>query len=245
MSKRPFEEVICWALITNPAERHYSIVPHTFTEKYLPKGWELHGWDNSRVKLEWEGNVVHNNLESRGWSKISFEDLHPETVARPDETLEVEKTKSGLPAIWERGGATGAGGKATIVTDKNGNAKKPLFIRNHGDLANEAHALFVLNKGDHVIDVQTSYGEPYKVRILKVVGFQEESILDEEDDLLSLLGGGPTHKPGQFFARCQLVGERNGTAWWPELPSFLEEAYKVAVKKANSYHCRTAMYVIR
>lgn len=244
MWKPPFEEIVAWAAVIHPGKKVYAIVPYAFAEKFLPQGWELADWGNSRSIIEINSSSkMPYALEGKGFRKVSFEELDPERAEVPEETIEVETTKSGLSALWERGGATGAGGSSVVITDKNGAPKKPLFIRTRGDLANEDHALLVLNRGDHILDVQTSYGEPYIVKVLQVIGFQDEPI-EDEDDLLSLLGQNPAKKSRQRYARCRVVAVRRGDAWWPELPAHLQDAYEAAVKKANAYHCRTATYVI-
>ena len=64
-----------------------------------------------------------------------------------------ERTKTGKAAMWEKGGAYSNTGESTIIADKNGYSKKPLYVRTHGDLACGNHALIPIAEGDIIVTV--------------------------------------------------------------------------------------------
>ena len=73
-------------------------------------------------------------------------------MTKTTKTIFIERTKKGLPALWERGGGYSNTGEATIIAGPNGKKKVPLYIRQRGTLACAHHALFVVHEGDIVIE---------------------------------------------------------------------------------------------
>src|SRR5690554_4804549 len=63
--------------------------------------------------------------------------------------VEIEKTRKGYPATWECGGGYTNTGEAIIIASQSGGPKKPIYIRRRGHLANDNHALFILELGDY------------------------------------------------------------------------------------------------
>ena len=61
------------------------------------------------------------------------------------------RSKTGIPCLWEWGGSYTNKGEAQIIGDRDGNPKKPIFIRQHGELACQEHALIPIRKYDTVI----------------------------------------------------------------------------------------------
>jgi mRNA degradation ribonuclease J1/J2 len=123
----------------------------------------------------------------------------------------VEKTKSRLPCIWESGGGFRNTGIAVIVANKDGNPKKLLFVRRGGHLANREHALFILEEGDVVIQVERRR-EEYEIRVFR---FTEEKL----KEIMNYRQGEWESKEGEEWKKY-------------------EKAIYAAVDKSNCYHCR-------
>ena len=66
---------------------------------------------------------------------------------------DIEITKSGLTAMWERGGGYSNTGSATIIADRNGYPKRAVHIRTDGELACRDHALIPVATGDVIVSV--------------------------------------------------------------------------------------------
>jgi len=64
--------------------------------------------------------------------------------------LPIEITDAGFPAVWEKGGLLfeGGPGAAMVVTGRDGQKKKPIFVNNKSKARDQKHALFVLKEGD-------------------------------------------------------------------------------------------------
>ncbi len=62
-------------------------------------------------------------------------------------TIPCEKTKSGLLALWEEGGATNSGGEATLIGGKKGGKAAATFISLKGELSNGKHAMIPIHEG--------------------------------------------------------------------------------------------------
>ena len=127
--------------------------------------------------------------------------------------IRIERTKKGYPAFWESGGGYTNTGKATIITGKAGQPKEAIYIRRRGPLANEHHALVILEVGDYIIKA-SHHREDFEIVILKVLDFEEEIAVVEQ-------------------VNCFSWGE-----WNEEPPAELEQAVHTAMHKATCYHCR-------
>lgn len=138
------------------------------------------------------------------------------------EKILVERTKRGFPAYWEQGGGYTNTGEATIISNKDGQPKKAIYVRGRGELANSQHALFILEIGDYIIKTNHHRGD-YETEILKVLGFE-----NKEEDTYAIV------EQTNYFS--------NGE-WDVELPAFLEVAVQAAMKKADCYHCRGSHFI--
>ena len=58
---------------------------------------------------------------------------------------------TGIPCVWEEGGADMASGYALLVADKNGNKKPPVLCLHDKDVANGKHALVPVSEGDLIL----------------------------------------------------------------------------------------------
>ena len=132
--------------------------------------------------------------------------------------ITIERTKKGLPAVWEYGGGKTNTGNAQIVCNANGTPKKPVYIRRRGALANEEHALFIISPGNIIIQ---AYHHRYDFRIVVLW------ILDIKDD----------------EAVCKVIHEFDKGEWDVEPPEYLLPAIEAAKEKAVCYHCRSPHYI--
>lgn len=137
--------------------------------------------------------------------------------------IEVEQTKKGFPAYWEAGGGCRNTGTATIIANKDGQPKKAAYIRGRGELANSAHALIILEVGDHIIEA-SHHREDFYIEISRITGFENNG---EEK-----------------FAIVEQVNRFSENEWDTEFPMFLKAAVEAAVEKATCYHCREPHFVL-
>lgn len=138
------------------------------------------------------------------------------------EKVLIEKTKKGYPAMWERGGGFTNTGVATIIANENGKPKKAVYVRQRGPLANENHALIVLEVGDYIVEAD-HHREDFEISVLKVLGFEE--------------------KGEEMYAVVEQVNYFSNGEWEVELPAFLETPVRASMQKATCYHCREPHYI--
>ncbi len=149
--------------------------------------------------------------------------------------LNIERTKKGLPALWESGGGYSNTGKATIIAGPNGEKKAPVYIRQRGPLACANHALFVVHEGDTVIQSSHHRGDFHHevYRLVAIVGDEAELELIAEFSR----GQWDTGSLGQKL-EADLAGMTAG-----EPPTMeLSIAVQMAEAKATAYHCRKVYY---
>ena len=132
--------------------------------------------------------------------------------------MEIERTKSGIPCVWESGGGYTNTGVASIIAGKDGQPKKAIYVRKRGYLANGEHALIPISVGDYIIKADHHRGD-FEVEIYKIVEVQKEKALIKQVNYFS-------------------TGE-----WDAELPAYLETAVDTAIEKATCYHCREPHYI--
>ena len=83
----------------------------------------------------------------------------------------IERTKKGYPAFWESGGGYTNTGEATIIANKDGQPKEAIYIRSRGSLANENHALVILEVGDYIVEAN-HHRKDFEITIYKVLDFE-------------------------------------------------------------------------
>lgn len=132
----------------------------------------------------------------------------------------VELTKTKKPALWEEGGGFSNTGSATIVADKNGGKKRPLFVRNKGHLACEKHALVPLHVGDVVVTVWR-HRDTYDLQVVRIV-----SIVADQATVETI---------------CAVKGSAEQCL--AETPDIFKAAVSAALKKSAIYHCRYPVFV--
>jgi len=133
--------------------------------------------------------------------------------------FKIERTKSGLPARWEYGGACSNTGEVSIVSTENGQKKKAIYIKKSGHLANGNHALIIIEIGDFII---RSYQKrlDFWIQIYKIVSIEQE------------------------YAITELIYEFSNNQWNVEPPEFLTPAIEASKEKATCYHCRSPHFIL-
>ena len=145
--------------------------------------------------------------------------------------IKIERTRKGLPAMWESGGGYSNTGEATIIANPDGTPKKPVYIRQRGDLANKHHALFIISVGDVVI-MADHHREDFEAVIYKI-----SAITGEEAELIQV----NRFSQGEWdFPEENPYPETLGT--WGVMPEKYSSAWLAAVAKATCYHCREPHY---
>lgn len=134
--------------------------------------------------------------------------------------LKVETDKNGNACLFEFGGAIARLiflGAAQIITGPNGEKKEAELIKSGSNIANGNHALIPIEVGDYVINV-TGCNDMTLISIYKITSIDEDGVDD----------------------RCCAVEtiEENSTA-----ARLLEPAIVAALEKAETLHCRKAMYI--
>jgi len=132
--------------------------------------------------------------------------------------ITIERTKKGLPALWEKGGGKTNTGNSQIIANADGSPKKPVYIRRRGSLACEEHALLIISPGDLVIQA-FHHRRDFLIRVLRITEITEEE------------------------AVCEKIHEFDEGEWDVEPPEYLLPAIEAAQEKATCYHCRKPHYI--
>lgn len=132
--------------------------------------------------------------------------------------IEIIRSKSGIPCLWEQGGGYTNTGYAVVITDKNGKAKKPIYIKRRGHLACEKHALIPIRKGDYFIRAH-HHRKDFNIVVRKIKKIKDNTAEVEE------------------------VAEYSMGEWSTRLPEHLKSAVEAAKAKALHYHCRIPYYI--
>ncbi len=132
--------------------------------------------------------------------------------------FKIERTRTGLPARWECGGGATNTGEVIIVAGKDGSAKKALYVRRKGHLANAEHALIPITVGDYIVYAYHKRRN-FWIRVYKIQSFEEA------------------------YAICEMAYEFSGGQWNEPLPEYLKAAVSAATEKATTYHCRSPFYI--
>lgn len=133
--------------------------------------------------------------------------------------LEISKNK--LPCLWESGGGYSNTGDAQIITDKNGEEKRPIYIKTSGERACLNHALIPIRKGDHVINLNR-HRDNYRINICEI----DKINIDKK------------------IATCNTKNVFKYNKWKKELNEKFDNAVNAAIDKSNDYHCRDPYFVL-
>jgi hypothetical protein len=152
--------------------------------------------------------------------------------------MKIERTKKGLPALWECGGGYSNTGEATIIAGPNGEKKKPVYIRRRGSLACDNHALFVVHEGDTVIQSSHHRGD-FHNKVYRLVAIRGDKA---ELELIAEFFHGQWDT-GQIGEKLEADLARMAAGEPPTME--LSIAVQMAEVKATCYHCREPHYVVR
>ena len=152
-------------------------------------------------------------------------------------TISIERTKKGLPALWECGGGYSNTGEAQIIANPDGSPKKPVYIRRRGELANREHALFVVHEGDTVIQSSHHRGD-FSHNVYRIVAIRgDEAELERMAEFSH--GEWDTGPLGQ-----QLEADFARMAAGEPPTMELSIAVQMAEGKATDYHCRDVYHCL-
>lgn len=100
----------------------------------------------------------------------------------------IEISKKGIPCLWESGGGWSNTGYATVIAGKHGEAKKAIYVRTHGNLACDDHALIPVKVGDYVINAGHEHGNN-TIEIFQITGINLDEKIAEAVSVEKI----PTH----------------------------------------------------
>ena len=142
----------------------------------------------------------------------------PPGMREKGEIMKLEFSKSGFPCLWEHGGGYSKTGEAVVIAGADGAAKRPIYIRQRGELANANHALIPVGVGDYIIAADRHW-QDYEITVDRIVSIDGD------------------HAETECVA-CHSEGQ-----WGTPLPEHLISAVDAVKAKAACYHCRTPHYV--
>ena len=90
------------------------------------------------------------------------------------EVVEITRSKSGIPCLWESGGGYTNTGEAQIITDGQGYPKRALHVRTHGDLACKDHAIIPIQDGDHIVTVNRHW-DRVSIEVDRIVSIEGDT----------------------------------------------------------------------
>ena len=135
------------------------------------------------------------------------------------ETIELVTSRTGLKCLWEKGGAGRNTGYSAIICDNNGEAKKAIYVRTKGHIANSHHALIPVCSGDIMVEVNRHRKVAFMyIWCITSVEFAE--------------------------ATLELISRFDGNVWDNvKAAEIYKEAIDAAVAKSEEYHCRVPFYI--
>ena len=152
-------------------------------------------------------------------------------------TISIERTKKGLPALWEQGGGYSNTGEAQIIANPDGSPKTPVYIRRRGELANREHALFVVHEGDTVIQ-SSHHREDFHHKVYRIVAIRGD---EAELELVAEFSHGQWDT-GPLGQKLEADLARMAAGEPPTME--LSVAVQMAEGKATDYHCRDVYHCL-
>lgn len=156
--------------------------------------------------------------------------------------VKIERTKTGIPAMWESGGGYTNTGKAVIITDGQGDPKPAVYIKRRGELANREHALIPIETGDHIITAD-HHRRDFHIDIYRITDISGDTATAEK---LHEYSRGKWTEPD--ISRVFEAWETNDIK---SIKDIDDEIYNLcqailsAETKATCYHCREPHYIAR
>jgi hypothetical protein len=143
-------------------------------------------------------------------------------------TITIDTTKRGFAAMWESGGGLTSGGSATIITGKNGEARRPVYMPRGGHLSCGDHALITVHEGFYIVHAGVSRGTRSSASISRIISVSVKDINGEK---------------WEAKAEVEEVNTFSRGEWDKPLDEKFAPAVEAAFRKAGSYHCRSAYYI--
>ncbi|TAL49738.1 hypothetical protein EPN81_04895 [Patescibacteria group bacterium] len=142
--------------------------------------------------------------------------------------ITIDTTKRGFPAMWESGGGMTSGGSATIITGRNGEPRRPIYMPRGGHLACGNHALIGVDKGFHVVTASVRRGERESATIRRIVATSVKDVNGEKFEAT---------------AEVEVLNTFSRGEWDKPIDEKLAPAVEAAFRKSGSYHCRSAYFI--
>lgn len=139
----------------------------------------------------------------------------------------IHDTKRGYAAMWECGGGLTNTGRAQIITGRDGEKRRPVYVRTRGHLASGDHALLTVHNGFYVVNAGHHRGD-FTISVWRIVKTSVEDIDGEKWDTKATL---------------ELVNRFDDGEWNVPLDAKFEAAVEAARNKARAYHTRHAYYI--
>jgi len=143
-------------------------------------------------------------------------------------TIKVTRTKSGLPAVSETGGAIGkTKGFAQIICRDDGSKKIATYIPKPEEIETIGHAVFVLQNRDYVIHVERSRTSSYKITVAQFTG--SIGAVDREGE-------------NEEYAVFEVRNVKSGKKWDIQPPECLLPAIDAVVAKSSMENTEAMWY---
>ena len=149
-------------------------------------------------------------------------------MAKQRKTETITSTKRGFAAMWESGGGMTSGGSATIITGRNGEARRPVYIRRGGHLSCGDHALITVHEGFYVVRASMRRGTRSSASVWRILSTTVKDIDGER---------------WEAKAEMELVNSFSNGEWDKVLTEKFKPAVEAAFGKASTYHNRSAWYI--
>ena len=130
--------------------------------------------------------------------------------------INVERTRTGLPALWENGGGLTNRGHSQLIGDSVGGKKSAIYVARGGHLACGNHVLLVIEVGDIIVRASHSRGD-FDIDIYRVIAIDDEG------------------------AELEGVADFRQGEWQGDYEKFCD-IVDTAKSKARDYHCRSGYW---
>ena len=130
--------------------------------------------------------------------------------------------------MWESGGGLTSGGSATIITGRNGEKRRPIYIPRGGHLACGNHALIGVDDGFYIVTASVRRGSRDTASVVRIVSTSVKDIDGEK---------------WEAKADVEEVNTFSRGEWDHPLDEKFASAVEAAFRKASSYHCRSVYYI--
>jgi len=176
-----------------------------------------------------------------------------------------ELSKRGSPCLWEYGGAASNTGRAMIIADRKGQPKKAIYVARGGHLSNGNHALIPVEANDVIVMAVHHRGD-FRIQVFKAGRILKRSECDYSGQIVPaedrdgprcpICAGYLDYHTGFHPHANEIYQDYDATILlaslqvefskgeWDEdpLPEW-KDAIEAAKKKAQMYHCRSAVYI--